>query len=68
MKNNTWQKPAIEPAFGMPAYGPSSRAAHTITCGARAVIATTGMTAARVDGVRVTGLVPGSDAWSPPFS
>lgn len=68
MKNNTWQKPAIEPAFGMPVYGPASRAAHTITCGAHAVIASTGMTAARVDGVRVTGLVPGSDAWSPPIS
>jgi hypothetical protein len=68
MKNNTWQKPAIAPAFGMPVYGPSSRAAHTVTCGVQAVIATTGMTAARVDAVRVKGLFPGSDAWSPPIS
>jgi hypothetical protein len=68
MKNITWQKPAIAPDFGMPVYGPSSRAAHTITCGVQAVIATTGMTAARVDAVRVTGLFPGSDAWSPPIS
>ena len=33
MKNNTWQKPAIAPDFGMPIYGPSSHAARTVTCG-----------------------------------
>ena len=52
MKNNTWQKPAIAPSFGMPICGSSSPAARTHV----------------VDAVRVTGLYPGSDAWSPPFS
>ena len=54
MENTTWQKPALEPTFGMPIYGPSSRAA-----GAAHVC---------VDAVRTTGLIPGSDAWSPPIS
>lgn len=57
MKNNTWQKPAIAPSFGMPICGSSSHAAR----------------ARVVDAVRVTGLTAaygalGSDAWSPPFS
>jgi hypothetical protein len=66
MKNITWQKPAITPDFGMPIYGPSSRAAHTLPCGVQAVVAAGGMTAAAR--VRVTGTIPGSDAWSPPIS
>ena len=61
MKNNTWQKPAIAPAFGMPICGSTSHAARVR------------VDAVRTDAVRTTGLAvayraPGSDAWSPPFS
>lgn len=56
MKNiNTWQKPAIAPAFGMPICGSASHAARVRVDAVR----TTGLTAYRA---------PGSDAWSPPFS
>lgn len=57
MENNTWQKPAIKPGFGMPICGSASHAVRARVAG----------------GVRVTGLAasygtPGSDAWSPPIS
>lgn len=72
MEINTWQNPALAPAFGMPIDGPASRAAHTLTCGALAGVvagrAITGIAPVRVDAVRVKGNFPGSDAWSPPIS
>ncbi len=54
MKNNTWQKLALAPSFGMPIYGPASCAAVAAHV--------------RVDAIRMTGLFPGSHAWSPPIS
>ena len=56
MKNLTWQKPALEPTFGMPICAPTSGAARTR------------VDAVRVTGRTASYRTGEADAWSPPIS
>ena len=65
---NTWQKPALEPTFGMPINGSSFAGARTLTCDIAAGVAVSPMAHVRLDAVRIKGVFWGSPAWSPPIS
>ena len=65
---NTWQKPALEPIFGMPMHGSSFDGARTLTCDIAAGVAVSPMAHVRLDAARIKGVFPGSPAWSPPIS
>lgn len=63
---NTWHITALEPAFGMPAYGPASRLvtrAHDCAVTLIGAVATPIQAAVAA---RVKGDFPVPSAWSPP--